>query len=77
MFVGLPRAGHDLGLGRDLVGVEHLVLDAGLRQQLREDHRLVDRPRADQHGPPLLVQSAGFLDDRLPFLVRRAEDQVG
>ena len=50
-LAGQAGAGDDVGLGGDVVGVEHLVLDARARSSsLREMFRLVDRAGADQHA---------------------------
>ena len=53
-FARLAGVGDDFRFFCDLVGVEHLVLDAGEVQQARQNDRFVDRARADQHRPALL-----------------------
>ena len=70
----LARLGHDVGLGRQVMGVEDGVLDSLRGQQLGEVLRLVDGARADQHRPPLGVKLADFRRPRPPISLRGAED---
>ena len=47
--------GNDLGLTLVLLGVEHLVVDAPLLEQIGEPFTLLDGDGADQHGQALLL----------------------
>ena len=59
MFVAIVTRAAAAGLRDDLrlalvvLGVEHLVLDAALLEQVRQALALLDRHRADQDRPPL------------------------
>ncbi len=68
--------GDDRRLPVVLLGVQHLVLDAGLLEHAGQDLRLGHRRRADQHRLPVLVPLRHVGDDggELGFL--RAVDQV-
>ena len=57
------RLGDDLGLTRVLLGVEHLVLDAALVQDPRQQLALLDADRADEHRLALLVTIGDVVDD--------------
>ena len=52
-----PGLGDDLRLALVVLGVEHLVLDAALLEQLGERLGLLDRDGADQHGLALLADA--------------------
>ncbi len=54
----LAGLGDDLGLLLMVLGVEHIVLDALLGQQLREDLRLFNGGGAGQDGCPFSWQAA-------------------
>ncbi len=59
-----------------LLGVQHLVLDAGLLELLGQDLRLGDRCGADQHRLALLVPGGDVLDDRGELRLLGAVDEV-
>ena len=74
----LPGVGDDFGFDGDLVGVEHLMLDAGLGQQSRQNFRFVDRRGCRSDRPAGGMDLDDFVA-RSPSLlgVRRAEDLLG
>ena len=75
------RAGN-AGLGDDMrlllviAGVQHLVRDLVLLQELRQDFRFLDRGGADQHRLAALLRFLDQRDDGPVFLLRRAIDLV-
>ena len=66
----------DLRLATVVLGVQHLVLDAGLGQQTRQQFGGLDRGGAHQHRLLLLVGLADLVDDRVELLARGHEHQV-
>jgi hypothetical protein len=60
--------GHDVGLARVLLGVEHLVRQLFLGQQLVDDFGVLDRGRAHQHRLAALVAFADVRSRRRTFL---------
>ena len=63
------RLGDDFGLALVMLGVEHLVLDAPLFQQARDQFASLDRDGADQNRPPAAVHLLDLaLGDRLAVL---------
>ena len=52
----LARLRDDLGLALVVLGVQHLVLDPAALEHLGELLGLLDRRRADEDGPPLVVR---------------------
>ena len=60
-----------------LLGVQHLVRDALLRELAREPLRLLDRDRADQHGLALLVALGDVVDRGRELRLLRLVDEVG
>ena len=66
-LVRLPGSGDDIGFDFHMVRVENLVFDLPLGQHLRDDFRLVDRPGADQQGPPCRVDFADLVHYGLPL----------
>ena len=58
------------------LGVEDLVLDAAPLEHLGQDLGLLDRDRADQDRPALLVHLDDLVDERLELAVLVAEDEV-
>ena len=67
--------GNDLGFPFDVVGVEHLVLDAELLEHGREDFAFVDRAGSDQNRAALRVHLFDLLNHRLEFRQHRAAAQ--
>ena len=67
----------DLGFLRVVLGVQDDVLDAAQLQQLREPLRLLDRDRADEHRPALLLLLDDVGDDRLVLFLLGPVDRVG
>ena len=65
----LAGVGHDFRFVGDVSGVEHHRLQSAFNQQLSQVFALVDRPRANQHGPILLVLLVGIFDDGCPLLI--------
>src|SRR3989304_10611942 len=59
-----PRLRDDLRLALVVLGVEDLVPDTPLLEELRELPGFLDRDRADQHRLPRLVALAEVLDAR-------------
>src|SRR5712691_8660107 len=72
----LACLGHDLRLTFVLLGVEHVVLDSAPLEHSGEPLRLLDRHRADQHGPFLLVHLDDLFDDRLELRLLGFVDHV-
>src|SRR5437867_11968170 len=66
----------DLRFLRVLLGVEHLLLQAGLVQQARDELGVLDRRRAHQHRLAALVAVLDVLGDRLVLLARGLVDEV-
>ena len=73
---GASGLGDDLRLLLVVLGVEHLVRDARLAEQLREVLGGLDRGGAHQHRLPLGVALADVLDDGVELLALREEDEV-
>ena len=73
---GPTGLGHDLGLFLVLLGVEHLVRQLGLGQQLGDQLGVLDRGGAHQHRLAARVAVADVLDDGVVLLLRRLVDQV-
>ena len=71
------RLRDDDGLALVLLRVQHLVLDAVLVEQPREEFRGLDRGRADQRGLLAGDAVADVLDDRLVLVLLREVDEVG
>ena len=71
------RLRDDLGFLRVVLRVEDDVLDAAQLEQLREPLRLLDRDRADQDRPALLLLLEDVVDDRVVLLALGAVDGVG
>ena len=67
---------HDVGLARVLLGVEHLVRQLGLLQQLGDDFGVLDRRCAHQHRLTLVVAGADVGDGGGVFLGRGLVDAV-
>ena len=67
---------HDVGFTRMLLGVEHLVRQTGLVQQVVDDFGVLDRRRAHQHGLPALVAFANVLDGRFVLFTRGLVDAI-
>ena len=59
-----------------LLGVEHIVLNALFRQQLREQFGVFNRGRAEQNRLSLRVTCLDVLNDGLIFLRHRTVDLV-
>src|SRR6185437_1118906 len=72
----LAGAGDDLRLALVVLGVEHVVLQAAAREQLRQRLRRVDARRADEDREPELVQPPRLLDDRVVLLAPRLVDEI-
>ena len=64
------RLRYDLGLSRVLLGVEHLVRQLFLFQQLRQYLRVFDRGGAHQHRLPALMALADVLDRSFVLFAR-------
>ena len=60
---GPARLHDDLGLALVVLRVQHLVRDALLLQQARQELRRLDRRRADEHGLAARVAVPDVLDD--------------
>ena len=71
-----PGLGHDLGFLGVLLGVEHLVRQLGLRQQVRDQLGVLDRRRAHQHRLAALVAVADVVDDRVVLFLGGLVDEV-
>ena len=67
---------HDVGFARMLLGVEHLVRQLLLVQQLVDDFGVLDRGGADQHRLAALVAVADVLDGRFVLFARGLVDAV-
>jgi hypothetical protein len=67
---------HDVGFAGVLLGVEHLVRQARLVQQLVDDFRVLDRGRAHQHRLAALVALADVLDGGFVLLARGLVDAI-
>ncbi len=72
-----PGLGDNLRFLRVVLRVEDDVLDAAELQLLGEPLGLLDRDRADEHRPSLLLFLDDVGDDRLELLALRAVDRVG
>ncbi len=70
------RLRDDLRLARVLLGVEHLVRQLFLVQQVRQVFRGLDRRGADQHRLPALVAFADIADHGVVALLGRLEDLI-
>src|SRR5947199_8804995 len=68
--------GDDVRLGLVVDGVQHVVLDAVLLEELRDALGLLDRGGADEHGLPLLVALLDLLDDGGELLPLALVDDV-
>ncbi len=66
----------DLGLARVLLGVEHLVRQLGLVQQVRQQLGVLDGSRAHQHRLAALEAVADIADDGVVALLRGLVDLV-
>ena len=71
-----PRLGHDLGLLGVLLGVEHLVLQPVVAQQVGQHLGVLDRRGPDQHRLAALEAVADILQDRTVLLVDGTVDLV-
>ena len=60
-----------------LLGVQHLVSDALLLEQPREELRGLDRRRADEHRLLARGALADVLDDRVVLVLLRQVDEIG
>jgi hypothetical protein len=76
IIFGAAGLRHDVGFAGVLLGVEHLVRQAGLVEQLVDDFRVLDRRRAHQHRLAALVAFADVLDRRLVLLARGLVDAI-
>ena len=65
IIFGPPGLHHDLGLARVLLGVEHVVRQLFLVQELRQHLGVLDRGGADQHRLAALVAILDVVDHRL------------
>ena len=70
------RLNDDLGFARMLLGVEHLMRQLCIGQQLGEEFRVLDRGGADQHRLTALVAVADVLDDGVEFFLGGAVDEI-
>src|ERR1700719_926324 len=57
-----------------LLGVEHLVRDAGFLQNFRDGFGFLDGNRADQHGLAALVKMADAVSEGIVFLHNAVDD---
>ncbi len=73
---GRPGLRDDLRFARVLLGVQHLVRQLFLVQELREQLGVLDRRRADQHRLAARVAVLDVGDDRVDFFLERAEHQI-
>ena len=74
--LGPAGLGHDLGFARMLLGVQNLVRQLFLLQQLGDDFRVLDRGRAHQHRLAALVTVADVVDRCLVFFLGGLVDAV-
>ena len=72
----LPGARHDLGLVLVVLGVEHVVRNIADVEHPRQDLRIVDRDRAQQHRLALGVALGDVVEDRLELLAFGLEDRI-
>jgi hypothetical protein len=72
-----PGLGDDLGLARVLFGVEHLVIDAALREQTTQVLAPTHAGGADEDRLALLVAGLDVVDDRFELRLLALEDEVG
>ena len=69
--------GDDLGLTGVLLRVEHLVVDAALREQAAEVLAAADAGRADEDRLAHVVAGLDVVDDRVELRLFGLEDEVG
>ena len=74
--LGASGLGHDIGLAGVLFGVEHLVRQLGLDQQLGDDFRVFDGRGAHQHGLAALITFTDIVDGGHVFFLRGLVDAV-
>ena len=72
----LARIGDDLRLLLMLAGVQDVVGQPGVFQQLAQHFRFLDRGRSDKNRLALALRLADGIDDGLVFLARGAIDRV-
>ena len=77
LFRSLTGLGDDLGFALVLLGVQHVMLDAFLLQQIGESLALFDTDGADQNGLALGVEFGHLLDDGVVLAVDGLVDAVG
>ncbi|OAG65283.1 hypothetical protein BIM11_6192 [Burkholderia pseudomallei] len=70
------RLGDDRRFARVLLRVQHLVRQARLLEQVRQQLRVLDRRRADEHGLAALVALADVADHRVVALLRGLVDLI-
>ena len=71
-----PRLRDDLRFARVLLRIQHVVRHLLLFQILRENFRILDRRRADQHRLAARVAVLDVGNDGIDLFLERAEDQV-
>jgi hypothetical protein len=73
---GAARLRDDVRFALVLLGVQHLVRDLLLLQQLRQELGGLDRGRADQRRLPALHAVVDVLEDRIELVLRRQVHEI-